>query len=376
MDEKYKKPILTVVIAVLIIGSIAVLESRKVETGRGAPVEGEEVVIVDGGERVQEKAKKYEPAKEISTPDAFINVDDISVSELIGKKVILVDFWTYSCINCQRTLPYLNAWHEKYSDDGLVIIGVHTPEFEFEKELENVKRAVEKFGVKYAVVLDNDYSTWQAYRNQYWPRKYLIDIDGFIVYDHIGEGGYEETEKKIVELLNERSRLLSKAEVLLDKSEAEGVDEVDFSQVRSPEMYFGYNRVENLANLSSTDCFENVCEFVTPDTIQPNAFILGGMWRIGEEEATLESDTGVIAVSFSANKVNLVAGSDVPVRAEIYLDGEKVGEAGGADVLGGVVTFSTHGLYNLIDLGGNYGEHILEIRFLEGGVSAFAFTFG
>src|SRR3989344_3502091 len=146
--------------------------------------------------------KNYPRARDLVSPEGYINTDNITLAELVGKKVILVDFWTYSCINCQRTQPYLNAWYEKYRAAGLEIIGVHTPEFEFEKNYENVKRAVEKAGIKYPVVQDNDYATWQAYGNRYWPRKYLIDIDGYIVYDHIGEGGYEETERKIQELLS------------------------------------------------------------------------------------------------------------------------------------------------------------------------------
>jgi len=205
-----------VVVAVLIVGSILYLESRKIELPSTTSL-GEDIDITaifaeekntsdsnrdreDREKRIAEKKKKYEPAKEVSTPDGFINTDSVTVSELVGKKIILVDFWTYSCINCQRTLPYLNSWHEKYADKGLVILGLHTPEFEFEKGYENVKRAVEKFSVRYPVILDNDYSTWTSYKNRYWPRKYLIDIDGFIVYDHIGEGAYEETEKKIQEL--------------------------------------------------------------------------------------------------------------------------------------------------------------------------------
>src|SRR3989338_2998501 len=143
----------------------------------------------------EEKSKQYQLAKEITTPDGFINTDDkpIILNDLIGKKVILMDFWTYSCINCQRTTPYLNSWYEKYKDAGLEIIGMHTPEFDFEKKYENVEKAVKQFGIKYPVVLDNDRATWQAYKNYYWPHKYLIDIDGFIIYDHIGEGGYAET---------------------------------------------------------------------------------------------------------------------------------------------------------------------------------------
>ena len=148
--------------------------------------------------RQQEKSKRYSVAKEITTPDGFINTDGkpVTIGEFVGKKVVLLDIWTYSCINCQRTTPYLNAWYEKYKDDGLVIIGLHTPEFEFEKVYQNVLDATNRLGIKYPVVLDNDYSTWNAYQNRFWPRKYLIDIDGFVVYDHIGEGAYEETETK------------------------------------------------------------------------------------------------------------------------------------------------------------------------------------
>ena len=149
---------------------------------------------------------KYPRFAELANPDGYLNTDhDITIGEYIGKKVILVDFWTYSCINCQRTLPYLTSWDEKYRDEGLLIIGVHTPEFGFEKEYDNVKRAIEKFNIKYPVVQDNEYQTWRAYKNRYWPRKYLIDIDGYIVYDHIGEGAYDETEEKIREVLKERA---------------------------------------------------------------------------------------------------------------------------------------------------------------------------
>ena len=136
-------------------------------------------------------------APEITKPAGIINTVSITTDEFRGKKVILIDFWTYSCINCQRTLVYIEGWYQKYKDKGLVIIGIHTPEFGFEKEIENVQNAVKQFKLTYPVVLDNDYGTWHAFANSYWPRKYLIDIEGNIVYDHIGEGGYEETEKEI-----------------------------------------------------------------------------------------------------------------------------------------------------------------------------------
>ena len=197
---------------------------------------------------VKEKSSNYELAKEITTPDGFINTDGkhLAINDFIGKKVILIDFWTYSCINCQRTTPYLNSWYEKYKDKGLVIIGIHTPEFEFEKDYNNVKAAVEKFGIKFPVVLDNDYSTWSAYRNLYWPRKYLIDIDGYIVYDHIGEGGYEETEQKIQKALSEKMAVLNEKGVIDQSLTKESYNQI--SQI-SPETYFGSARNDQQANL-------------------------------------------------------------------------------------------------------------------------------
>jgi len=274
-------------------------------------------------------------------------------------------------------LPFLNSWYEKYSDQGLVILGLHTPEFEFEKDLGNVERAVEKFGVQYPVILDNDYSTWTAYRNRYWPRKYLIDIDGFIVYDHIGEGGYDETEEKIVELLNEKSRVLGGSEVVRDTGTPTNIDIVDNRLVKTPEIYLGYSRIEYIANLSSRDCFGSRCDYGLLGNVALNTYQLNGAWTINAEESTLNSDTGSIFIRFSANKVNLVAGADKDVRAQIYLDGELVkNNYGGADVTAGEVVFKAHDLYNLVDLKGEYGEHLLEIRFLDPDIRAFAFTFG
>src|SRR3989338_3704157 len=169
----------------------------------------------------------------------WLNSKPLTMAGLQGK-VVLVDFWTYSCVNCIRTQSHLNEWHEKYADQGLVIIGVHTPEFEFEKEYENVKAAVEKYGLKYTVVQDNDYATWRAYKNRYWPHKYLIDIDGFIRYDHIGEGAYAETERVIQELLKEKMEREGSVKPLeAVKGTIEAVD-VDFVKVRTPEIYFGY----------------------------------------------------------------------------------------------------------------------------------------
>lgn len=282
-----------IILGVVLVGIvivIGVLQDRKIDMSRSA--DDSTIVIMDTSERVAQKEEKFERAKEVSTPDGFINTMPVSVAELVGKKIILIDFWTYSCINCQRTIPYLESWHEKYTDDGLVILGVHTPEFEFEKDFDNVKRAVEKFGITYPVILDNDYSTWTAYKNQYWPRKYLIDIDGFIVYDHIGEGGYAETEEKIVELLNEQKRVLGEKTIARDTSEPTNVDVVDSSKARTPEIYLGYSRRQYIANLPSTDCFDTSCIFSFPQEINTNTFVLGGEWSIKPEGAEVANGEG------------------------------------------------------------------------------------
>ncbi len=366
-----KNKIALVLVVAVIIGAIVYLESGKVDTSGES--DGSSTIVQDAmssSERADEVAKKeskYGRAKEISTPDVFLNVDSINIEDNIGKKVILVDFWTYSCINCQRTLPYLNSWHEKYADDGLLILGLHTPEFEFEKELGNVQRAVDKWKIKYPVILDNDFSTWRAYENRYWPRKYIIDIDGFIVYDHIGEGAYEETEKVIVDLLNERNRVLGESAISMDKSEPVGVTLVDFAKERTPEIYLGSARVEYLANLPSKDCIGVACDFVAPSKLAPNTFALVGKWQINEEHALMISKTGSIVIAFTGQKVNLVAGSstDSPIKTNIYLDGEHKG----------TVSFDSYDLYNLMDLS-LHGSHILEISPTSPGLQAFAFTFG
>jgi thiol-disulfide isomerase/thioredoxin len=195
-----RRNIILVLVLLLIIGSIFYLESlRPSLSTQPADITAKNV----SGNVVE--AAMFPKAKEIVNPTGFINTDNITISELIGRKVILVDFWTFLCINCQNTLPYLKSWYAKYKDQGLIIIGVHTPELPPERDPENVKAAVKRLGIEYPVVLDNNYATWNAYSNHYWPTMYLIDIDGYIVYTHIGEGAYSETEQTIQRLLLERS---------------------------------------------------------------------------------------------------------------------------------------------------------------------------
>ncbi|MGH7249898.1 MAG: redoxin domain-containing protein, partial [Minisyncoccia bacterium] len=201
-------------------------------------------------ERVKAKSLIYAQAPEITSPSGFVNTNGapITFSQFKGKKVVLVDFWTYSCINCQRTIPYLNAWYQKYKDQGLEIIGIHTPEFSFEKVLSNVEEGVKRFNINYPVVLDNDYGTWSAFGNQYWPQEYLIDIDGFVVHEHSGEGSYNETEQAIQKALNERASILGSSQVSGGTVAPKEVTPMNFAEIGSPETYFGSSRNEFLAN--------------------------------------------------------------------------------------------------------------------------------
>lgn len=363
----------TIVVVVIIVAAIYFLEGLKPNTSGDTQV----VELASEGmadqSSVKDKEKMYASAKEIVNPTGFVNVDDLKLADLIGNQVILVDFWTYSCINCQRTQPYLNAWQEKYGDKGLTIVGMHTPEFEFEKDIDNVKAAVEKAGIEYPVVLDNDYATWRAYGNRYWPRKYLVDIDGYIVYDHIGEGGYEETEEKIQELLAERSRRLGE-----ESQVSEGVVEVEADTpsvgVESPEVYFGSLRNELLANGQAGLTGEQI--FAEPSDAPLNDLLLGGTWDIQPEYAVAVSDRATITFRYKAAKVFMVAAADEPVVMTVRRDGELIGKFAGSDVDGdGQVTISDEQLYSLVEEDG-VSEHTLELTIEGLGLQAFTFTFG
>ncbi len=371
--------------ALLVIGGIiALLEYnrpiRAVPRGTDIPL-----AVFGGGDTnreqadrqaiIQSKLNRHPRAKELQNPQAFINTDTISLGELVGKKVVLVDFWTYSCINCQRTLPYLNAWWEKYKDKGLVIVGVHTPEFEFEKKLDNVRLAVEKFGVRYPVALDNDYATWSAYQNQYWPHKYLIDIDGFIVYDHIGEGGYEETERKIQKLLEERMVVLGEqGEIQKTVSQPANVPNPDFGKIRSPETYFGSARNQYLGN--GEKLTPGVQTFTRPTIIAPNALYLEGEWSIEPEFSRALSPGAKIIFRYRAKDVYVVAGADEPVRLTILRDGAPPARSAGKDSGDNGVLVKEERLYRLVEDPDGYGEHTIEIIIEKPGLRAFAFTFG
>ncbi len=358
-----------------ILGVIYFLESQKADIPKRADSDGQDAASITVTPK-EEKEKKYPKAVELQSISGYINTKKISVSELIGKKVVLIDFWTYSCINCQRTQPYLNAWYEKYKNSGLEIIGVHTPEFDFEKIYDNVKKAVENAKIKYPVVQDNEYATWQGYGNRYWPHKYLIDIDGYIVYDHIGEGAYNETEKKIQELLEERMKFLGeKGEILKGVASPEGIIESNTKMPKSPEVYFGSSRNEYLGNGMKQK--SGIQDFIEPKKIQPETLYLVGKWNIADEYAeNIEKDAKII-FRYKGKNVYFVAMADSLTKIDVRIDGVSIGYQAGKDtgVVGGL-SIQESRLYELVNDPDGYGEHTLEIIIYSPGLKAFTFTFG
>ena len=314
------------------------------------------------------------PYIEIVEPTGFVNTDGepVTISQYVGEKVILLDIMTYSCINCQRTFPYVTGWYEKYQDDGLIVIGIHTPEFAFEREIENVERAMQQHGITFPVVLDNEYATWRAYGNRFWPRKYLIDIHGNIVYDHIGEGAYEETETKIQELLLERAQVLGEDTSGLNTSLLSDTIENNRSQASSPETYFGAKRNKYLANGEPHTL--GVQEYSVPEELELNKLYLHGVWDITEEAAASVTNASVF-YKYKGKHVFIVAESDNGGRFEVWQDGELVSEQAGDSIENGSVYVGASSLYKLIR-NSEPEEHVLELRVIEGNVSFFAFTFG
>lgn len=361
--------IILAIVALLIVGGIVFIESTKVR-----PVAPDTTNTSSGfGGKIGDRAP------EISTPDGFINVDSITIQDELAKgNIILVDYWTYSCINCQRTIPFLNEWHEKYGDKGLTIIGLHTPEFEFEKKYENVLDAVTTFGIKYPVVLDNDFSTWRAYGNLYWPRKYLVSTDGTIVYDHIGEGSYEETEKEIIALLKKTQSNRSIQKLSDMPLVSDPLSQPNQRKPQSPETYLGYQRIEYITPTPDASCADTMCTFIKPDALPLHTFSLDGKWTIERERSVLSDNAGSLFLHFAGRSVNLVAeGLQGSVTATLYLDGKPIAESGGTSVTDSKVTFMKPVLYNLVSLEKAGEEHELEIRFDAGkGFAGFAFTFG
>jgi len=323
---------------------------------------------------IEEKIKNYQRAKELVNPQAFINADKISIFDLTGKKVVLLDFWTYSCINCLRSIPYLNLWYQKYKDRGLEIIGVHTPEFQFEKDYANVKLAVDKFSIQYPVVLDSEFGTWNAYGNRYWPGKYLIDIDGFIPYEHHGEGDYEKVEEKIQELLNERLERLGFKEKITEPLSNPDMEKINFLEIKTPEIYFGANQNFNLAN--GEHQMVGPQTLPEPQEIKLNGLYLSGDWNISSEYAENVNPNAKISLYYHAKNVYFVGGSKNGAKIKILLDKKEPDALAGKDIAkDGQAIIKEEKLYELIK-NNNYGEHLIEIIVENPGLEAFTFTFG
>lgn len=303
------------------------------------------------------------PAPDIAPTKDWINSSPLSLADLRGK-VVLIDFWTYSCVNCVRTLPYITKWDEKYRNDGLVIIGVHSPEFEFEKKIDNVRKAVAQFGIHYPVVLDNNLRTWSNFKNQYWPAHYLIDKNGRVVYTHFGEGDYDATENNIRRLLG------------LGKGTLVQGEKVGFSFAETPETYLGYTRAQSFASVEPVTRGEPM-PYSFPSDLRRHDWALSGNWEIDRENVTSKQENAALRLHFIARKVFLVLGSEdgKTIHVHVFLNKKPPGNLAGADIKDGVLTIDRERLYELIDQGA-VKEGLLELHADEPGLQAYAFTFG
>jgi cytochrome c biogenesis protein CcdA/thiol-disulfide isomerase/thioredoxin len=310
----------------------------------------------------------------------WLNSPPLTTQALRGK-VVLVDFWTYSCINCLRSLPYVKAWAQKYKDQGLVVIGVHAPEFAFERNIDNVKKATHDLGVDYPVAIDNNYAIWRAFNNQYWPAHYFVDAQGQIRYHHFGEGDYAESEKVIQQLLAEAGHASAEKVALgIAGTSAQGVQAAaDNADLQSPETYIGYQRAENFASPGGA-AQDKVRTYTAPSQPTVNEWGLAGAWKVGAEQADLAAAHGRIVYRFHARDLHLVLGPGAdgkPVRFRVSVDGAAPGAAHGADsAADGSGTVTEQRLYQLVRQPGDVADHTFSIEFLDPGVQAYAFTFG
>ena len=327
--------------------------------------------------RVQANQRVPREVAAIANAPEWLNSPRLSASSLAGK-VVLVDFWTYTCINWLRTLPYVRAWAEKYRDQGLVVIGVHAPEFAFEKNLNNVRWAVKEMRVDYPVAVDSEHVIWRAFRNQYWPALYFIDAQGRVRHHHFGEGSYEQSEMIIQALLAESGmNVVDRNPVSVDARGLEAA--ADWRSLKSPENYVGYERTQNFASPGGA-MLDKPRVYALPARLRLNEWALSGDWTVKNQAAVLNNPNGGIAYRFQARDLHLVMGPPAPgtsVRFRVRIDGRPPGAAHGIDVdEQGDGTVTEQRLYQLIRQPMPIADRQFEIEFLGSGVEVYAFTFG
>ena len=353
--------------------------TSKSPTGNGTMMA--QIPAAGGAMKVADKAPGTLPVEGQLPPlngaVQWLNSPPLDAQALKGK-VVLVDFWTYSCINCLRTLPYVKAWAEKYRDQGLVVIGVHAPEFAFERDVGNVTKAMKELGINYPVAIDNDYKIWRSFNNEYWPAHYFADAQGRIRYHHFGEGDYAESERVIQQLLREAGAK-TVADGLIN-ADAQGVQQApDMNQVLSPETYVGYQRAEHFVPETGL-VPDKVATYNPPANLTLNDWSLGGQWAVGAEQATASAPASRIVYRFHARDLHLVLGPGAdgkPVRFNVSIDGQAPGDAHGVDVAAdGSGRVTEQRLYQLVRQTDEVKDRTFTIEFLDPGVSAYAFTFG
>ena len=323
------------------------------------------------------KAQLEGELSSLTSATGWLNSQPLTAVDLRGK-VVLIDFWTYTCINWLRQLPYVRAWAEKYKDRGLVVIGVHAPEFPFERNVDNVRRAAAAMKIDYPIAIDNDFAIWRAFRNAYWPALYFVDAQGRVRYHHFGEGKYEESERFIQKLLAEAGATGIRPDLV--SVDARGVDAAaDWGSLRSPETYVGYERTERFAPAGGA-IPDRSHLYADTARLRLNQWALSGDWTMQKGAAALNKSGGRIAYRFHARDLHLVMGPAAPgasVRFRVLIDGQPPGAAHGADVDDqGIGTIAEQRLYQLIRQRKPIADRLFEIEFLDPGVEAFAFTFG
>jgi cytochrome c biogenesis protein CcdA/thiol-disulfide isomerase/thioredoxin len=316
------------------------------------------------------------PLPSLSGAVEWLNSKPLTADDLKGK-VVLVDFWTYSCINCLRAIPYVRAWAEKYRDHGLVVIGVHAPEFAFERNVDNVKAAISTLKIGYPVAIDNEYKIWRAFENEYWPAHYFIDANGMIRHHHFGEGEYDESERVVQKLLTDAGDRNVPTDIVAVNASGAEVASAE-ADVESPETYIGYDRIDHF--VSPGGVVQDTSHVYQAGSPQMNEWSLAGNWTIANERALLNEKDGSIVYRFHARDLHLVLGpaaDGTPVRFIVTIDGKAPGASHGVDVDSeGQGAVTAQRLYQLVRDPAAVMDHTFEIRFLDPGVQAYAFTFG